>query len=437
MPSLQQEHGDLTSVDVDGAGVPSTTENHRSWALDDIEGVVMEVLEDVMWGSAGQAIEKVVSDRLFGYVCAWGSTILEEVLASAIAPTGDVAVDSSDSTILNNYRVLLGRSELAFESLDPPKDCPVDDSYQRRQVPVRAAKRNHYDSESLHHAVKAAARSHTHPASITSSRLTMKSKMRRKQHGTGASQVELSGPQPGVPFSTEVHENHHSGRQRILSPRKVKVISQPIGTENATEYRDAGGTPPLWDPHFNSNTAGAGLQLNIDTESIRQGNSVSSTKARRSPPPLSRSPSSIASARRRPHPPGSAQSAQASKTICFGEREEEVKVEYAVQKSPPRRSSASLKGVLPDIDSGRMTPRPSVLYQAFGAIPNNHAVDEDIDKSSLFDEDPLDQHFHAMPLSPGVKLRAGDESNDGPELPLFASRMCRSTFVVSCNRLAF
>ncbi|KAE9334072.1 hypothetical protein PF008_g14146 [Phytophthora fragariae] len=65
---------------------------------------------------------------------------------------------------------------------------------------------------------------------------------------------------------------------------------------------------------------------------------------------------------------------------------------------------------------------------AFGVFSSAINDGGDNEKESLFDEDPLEQHFHDMPLSPGVKVRAGDESNEGADLPLFASRMRRSTF---------
>jgi hypothetical protein len=387
-----------------------TIEQHRSWALDDVEGVVMGVLDDLVIGSAGQAMEKVATRRLFGYVAAWGVDILQEVLGSAVAPSGDVGVDSNEPGALSDSRGLLGRRELPPETLDPPKKCRVDESYLRRQVPIRAVKRDHYESEGLHHAVKAASRSHAHPASITSSRLTMKSKMRKKQHGAMPTSSELPGPQPGVPYSTEPHESLRPGRHHMVSPRKAIATHHPAATASQP---DSALAP--WDPHFHS-ISNAALQLHIDTDSVHQAHSLSSARSRRSPPPLSRSPSSAASSRRKPHPPGSAQRGRDTKPLCFGEKEEEVKVEYAVQKSPPRRSSVSLKGALPDIDSRRVTPRPSLAFGDFGGVSDN-------------DEDPLDQHFHVMPLSPGVRVQAGEEANAGPDLPLFSSRMRRSTFV--------
>ncbi|EGZ07440.1 hypothetical protein PHYSODRAFT_306615 [Phytophthora sojae] len=257
--------------------------------------------------------------------------------------------------------------------------------------------------------------------------------MRKKQHGASTAQIEVTGPQPGVPYSTEVHDNHHghsSSRQHLVSPRRNVAAHHVAATNNALGPADPAhdGTPPPWDPHCNSPNADTGLQLNIDTETLRQDNGVGCSRTRRSPPPLSHSPSSITSARRRPHPPGSAHSVQPAKVLRFGEREEEVKVEYAVQRSPPQRYSVSAKGVLPDISNGRITPRPSLAFPAFGAFGSANSISGDNEKESLFDEDPLEQHFHAMPLSPGVKVRAGDESNEGPELPLFASRMRRSTF---------
>ncbi|KAL3669325.1 hypothetical protein V7S43_005702 [Phytophthora oleae] len=396
---LEQNSGDK-AVEVD---VTLTAGNYKFWSMDDVEGAVAELLDEIVVGSASESMETLVHNRLCGYVAAWGLSIIDEALASAIARTGDTGVDSSDHSVLNNPRALLGRSVLPLENLDTPKKCPMDESYQRSQVPMRAAKQNHYDNEALHHAVKSATRSHTHPASVTSSRLTVKSKMRKKQNVTTTTYGESTGPQPGVPYSTEIP---HKGRHHIVSPRKVMAVHHPASADN---------------------TVGAGLQLNIDTEFIHQEKTVESTGSRRSPPPLSKSPSSITSLRRRPQPPGSAQS---MKTPSFGEREEEVKVEFAIQKAPPRRTSMSTTGALPYID--RIAPRPSLPYPAFSVFGTNTCIDGGgIDQASDYglDSDPLDQNFHAMPLSPGVKVRAGEESNDGPELPLFASQMRRSTFV--------
>ncbi|KAG7386534.1 hypothetical protein PHYPSEUDO_015544 [Phytophthora pseudosyringae] len=406
-PLQRQSSGVTPDLDVDGN---STTESPRSWSLDDIEGEVMELVDDIAIASAEESMERVARSRLFGFVATWGSLVIEEALVSAIAPTGDAAVDSNDLSVLNNSRTLLGRSGFPLETLDPPKRCPLGESYQRRQVPIRTAKRNPYDSEGLHHAVKATTRSHAHPASVTSSRLTMKNKMRKKQHGAIDSHVELTGPQPGVPYSTAELPDSHKGRHHIVSPRKAIAIHHPADADTVNVQAQHSTAPPSV-PHLD---AAAGLQLHLDTE-------AASTRSLQSPP-------SIASSRQRPHPPRSAQNGRAVKTFCFGERDDEVKVEYAVPKSPPRRNSISTKSVLPNIASGRMAPRPSLPHPAFGSV-NVGGGNDGHEDESLIGEDPLDQHFHVMPLSPGVKVRTGEESNDGPDLPLFASRMRRSTFV--------
>ncbi|KAG1707956.1 hypothetical protein DVH05_024608 [Phytophthora capsici] len=381
---LVQQTSEETSVEVD---VPSTTENYDLWSMDDIEGEVMEFLDEIVVGSASLSMEKIVNNRLFGYVAACGLSVIDEVLASAIARSGDSGVDLNDDSV-NNPRALLGRSDLSVENLDTPRKCALDESYQRRQVPIRAPKPNDYDNEGLHRAVKAATRSYAHPASITSSRRTVKSKVRKKQNVTTTSHGESTDPQPGVPYSTEVP---HKGKLNIASPRK---LNYPASSAD--------------------NIVVAGLQLKIDTDSIRQEKTEESTGSRRSPPPLSKSPSSATSHRRRPQPP---LSAQPTKTLSFGEREEEVKVEFAILKAPPKRISMSAPSALPYID--RSTPRPRFPFPAFSVITDDQASDGD----------PLDQHFYAMPLSPGVKVRTGEESNDGPELPSFASKMRRSTFV--------
>ncbi|KAG6952500.1 hypothetical protein JG688_00013294 [Phytophthora aleatoria] len=387
--SLQRQNGGATSVEMNESDAIPTTENHNLWAMDDVEGVVMELLDDIAIQSAAVAIEKVVRGRLLGFVAAWGLSIIEDALVSAIAPTGDICVDSRDVNILNNSRILLGRNDLPLETLDPPRSCSLDYSYLRGQLPMKAPQRNHYDSEGLHHEVKAASRSHARPASIASSRMTMKSKMGKKNDTVA---VELSGPQPGVPYSTEAPHSR-TARHRSASPRKAMAVhhTEPDNIEQ--------------DP---SNVAE--LQLSIDSEFLDQENGEPS---RRSP-----SPSSIASARRRPHPP---QNGRATKTFLFGERQEEVQVEYAVLTSLPRRASISSKSVLPNIENGRTKPRPNTAFGASSYV--NH------DKESLIVEEPLGQKFHAMPLSPGVKVRVGEEANDGPDLPHFKAQMRRSTFV--------
>ncbi|KAK1937740.1 Unconventional myosin-Va [Phytophthora citrophthora] len=390
---LVQQTCEETSVEVN---VPLDTESYHLWSMDDIDGAVTELLGEIVAGSASESIEKIVNNRLFGYVAAWGLSIVDEVLVSAIAKTGDIGVDSSDESVLNNPRALLGRSNLPLERLDTPNKCAMDESYQRGQVPIRAPKQNYYDNEGLHRAVKAATRSHGYPASVTSSRRTVKSKIRKKQDVVTLSHGETTDPRPGVPYSTEVP---NKGRHHIASPRNLLAVHHPDSGDSAV---------------------GAGLQLNIDTTSIRQEKNEESTGSRRSPPPLSKSPSSTTSLRRRPQPPGP----QSIRTHNFGEREEDVKVEYVVQKSPPRRISTSTTNALPYID--KIAPRPSLLFPAFSAFG---AITENCSDDQARDGDPTDQHFHAMPLSPGVKVRTGEESNDGPELPLFASKMRRSTFV--------
>ncbi|ETI53344.1 hypothetical protein F442_03646 [Phytophthora nicotianae P10297] len=382
--SLQQ-NSEAISVEVVGSDAASITDTR---SIDDIEGTVMELLGDIAIDSAAIAIEKTVYCRLLQFVAAWGCSVIQEVLDSAIAPTIDTDVNSNDDSVLNNSRVLLGRNDLPLENLDPPKSCSLDYSYQRGQLPTKEPQQSYYDTEGLD--VKAATRSHPRPSSIASSRMTMRSKVRKKQDDTKV--VELSGPQPGVPYSTEVPQLR-SARNRIVSPRKASNMSQ--AEQDLT---------------INSNAAE--LQLTIDTESPGQENGEPSRR--------SLSPSSITSSRRRPHPPGSAQNGKSTKTLLFGEKEDEVQVEYAVLKTSPRRVSSSSKSILPNIENGRTKSRSNAPFPAFG-VAN--------EKESFNVEEPLDQLFHAMPLSPGVKVRVGEKANDGPDLPHFASRMQRSTFV--------
>ncbi|GMF38117.1 unnamed protein product [Phytophthora fragariaefolia] len=398
--TLRRQGSDVASVDVNESSATLTTEKYRSWSLEDVEGDVMTLLDDIVISSVGLSMENVISSRLFTYVATWGKSVLQEMLVSAIAPTGDVSIDSSELSTMNSPRVLLGRTNAQFESPEPPKSCPIDATYQRRQIPMRAAKRHHYDNESLNNAVKAAIQSHTHPASITSSRHTVKSKMRRKQHGASSAQMELTGHQPGVPYSVDIHDSPHEHKHHIAFPREAVAehhLVEPTYPLCQTEPTHESAPPPS-DPNAIGADTGAALKLNIDTENLRQGNSIASSRTHRSPPPLSHSPSSISSARRRPQPPGSALSVHPAKVFCFGERDEEVKVVYAVSKSPPRRNT---KSVLPDISSGRITPRPSLSRAAFGAFGSTNNDSDGNDKESLFDEDPLRQHFQTMPLSPG------------------------------------
>ncbi|OWZ23286.1 hypothetical protein PHMEG_0001874 [Phytophthora megakarya] len=233
--------------------------------------------------------------------------------------------------------------------------------------------------------------------------MTTKSKTRRRQQGGATSSVELIGPQPGIPYSTEVH----TGKNRMTSPRKSIALHHHPAQIETTNCQTG-----QWSPESTNSNPEGGLQLSLDTGIIRQGDSG------QSPSPLSMSPPSIISARRRPHPPGSAHNGQ---DVVFGENDEEVKVEYTIQTASPRKNT---KGILPTIGSRKMLPSQNLRFPAF-----TNGGQNDGHENELVGDDPLDQHFHDIPLSPGVKVRVGEESNNGPDLPLFASRMRRSTFV--------
>lgn len=408
---------DPTSVDESEAAL-----THKIWTMDDEEGLILNMIDDVVAGSVGQAIGELMRRRLFSYVAAGSWTIIQEMLGSAIAPTGDAGVDSHGTTASRNATGLLGCPERSLQMMQPPQRCPMDISYQRRQVPMKAVRRDTYDSESLHRAVKAATRSHTHPASITSSRMTMKSRMRRKLHGATTEHAPPTGPQPGVPYSTE--DPHSKPRHHVISPRKAKTL------QNAASSEPLEGVGEL-----ELSSPGADLSSEVvhsDTKALGNSNGASGSQPHRSPL-LSQSPSSTASSRRRPHPPGSAQGKQVATPLCFAEKEDEVKVEFAIPKSPPKRKGSSINSVLPGLVTGKMTPKPSFSFASWGSRGAFTTIndEEEHETESLFDEDPLDQHFTSMPLSPGVKLQAGEDSTTGPELPPFQSRMRRSTFVVS------
>ncbi|POM74354.1 Hypothetical protein PHPALM_8698 [Phytophthora palmivora] len=162
--------------------------------------------------------------------------------------------------------------------------------------------------------------------------------MRRKQHGVAATNVELTGPQPGVPFSTD---SANMGRHRVISPRKSITVHHPtqIDTTNGqTEY-----SPQL------NNINGAGLQLSIDTELVHQENSG------QSPSPLSKSPSSTVSARRRPHPPGSAPNGQTIKRMDT--------CKLPTQYTEPIASRVSTPNVQPNQYHGKQRAKETVLTE--------------------------------------------------------------------------
>lgn len=90
-----------------------------------------------------------------------------------------------------------------------------------------------------------------------------------------------------------------------------------------------------------------------------------------------------------------------------------VKVAFTVQRISPDQAT-----------SVRVLPELRAITAAATAKPQI---------GGQFADDPTMQHFQSMALSPGVKMQAGDTSKAGPDLPLFASRMRKSTFFVSAS----
>ncbi|RLN54411.1 hypothetical protein BBJ28_00007790 [Nothophytophthora sp. Chile5] len=89
-------------------------------------------------------------------------------------------------------------------------------------------------------------------------------------------------------------------------------------------------------------------------------------------------------------------------------------------------NSSSTRLGLPELNCRAGTSRPGWSCASFDSVKGDEGGQQD---EPLFDVDLLDQNFQSMPLSPGVKLQAGDASLAGPELPLFGRRMRKSTFV--------
>ncbi|RLN95649.1 hypothetical protein BBJ28_00007433 [Nothophytophthora sp. Chile5] len=362
LPSLPQRREDAATLastavssDVEVAKIgemdvvdPNGSPSGFNCVLDDAEGLVLDVIDEIMTSSAKEAVERLMFRRLLGFVASWGAAMITEALVSAIAPTGDVGIDSSGMA-LDPVTTLLACVNTEPEKFEPPDRCPPDVSYQRNQVPMRSRRQEDLENEALYRAVRDASGcgggSRARAASVASSRLTANSRRRRKHQETTITAAP-EGPQPGVVFNTEPAESR--AKHRILSPRKVMAMRNAALHKQLEDPMQSGSRESPWKSIADDENAVVGLHLNLDIDGLGQ--------------------------------------------------------------------------------SGARTLGSPPAFASFDGVKGDEGGQQD---EPLLDVDLLDQNFQSMPLSPGVKLQAGDASLVGPELPLFGRRMRKSTFVVS------
>lgn len=369
-------------------------------SLLDADDAAIEAVYEMIYASVGQSFEEFYNERLMGYVALSVSRMISE----AIRPV----IDTREFAVLSQDPVEGVLSQLASKQAKQMPPRGNLDSFSRSEIPVRIWRR---PSELYYGASAGGKRSsppqtprstnrNESPISRPSSLCSFK---QRKKKVIASSSMPSSTshfandakmPPPGVVFSTGPPEAtpRCSPRKAIALVRNVRCLSASTAdlgpeveaprdkTVSSERSSDEDGSSSGQDEkrlrrdHFSIELVK--LQNSDDDESGKEGNI---------------------------------------------EQNAPVEVVYLIKRSSPGKRGSTTG--LPDLEEAMQ--HSTYTLPILGKSPSQDETSEQ------FVIEPMTQGFRDMMLSPGVKLQTGDTTKIGPELPMFATRMRKSTFHVS------
>lgn len=419
-PALVARSPTSRRLSVHNAGAPEDDENagvedHSvpCESLFDTDDVVVAIIDDAIYSSVAHSLETFYNARLVGYVADSAARALFEVMAPVFATRefGTLRRDPLEDVVFPS----------ATRAVERESSRSDIDSFSRSEIPVRHWQRLsevYYGSptSSKHSSPSHTPRSmgkgerHDSPVASRPSSLCSFNQHKKKAHavghaGTGHSSttadLTAAAIAPGVVFSTAPPEDSQRS-----SPRKAMTLLRNAHRLSTPSSKMEPSAPP----GDAADSASAGARDN-DVRSIddRDSNGAKGD----------------GSSGRRRRFSIDIMNPQVSGGLLLDDDGESasaaVEVEYSIKRqSPGRRNSTT---ILPELATP-FTTAPST--DPLGGADSNECVGE-----KQYVVDPMSQDFQAMPLSPGVKLQAGETTKLGPELPLFTTRMRKSTFYVS------